>query len=254
MPSVSSVPLAVVLVEPQIPGNVGAVARSMANFGLNDLRLVCRDQGAILDREETLRRARWAAPILETAALYRDLRSALSGCLAAWGTSSHPWDHCAEIGPRQFGKEASRGGPERPVALVMGRERQGLSKEEQSLCRGVVRIPTNPSYRDLNLSHAACVLFYEASQGRDQDRGRAAAQEGGASLPEVDETQRFVGDARNLLMDIGYLKPETVEPFTMRLGAWLGQKPITREELLTMQGMIHRLRLALQRARNDRAG
>ena len=30
----------IVLVEPQHPGNIGAVARAMANFGLDDLAMV----------------------------------------------------------------------------------------------------------------------------------------------------------------------------------------------------------------------
>jgi len=258
----SDISLVVVLVEPQIPGNVGAVARSMANFGLPALRLVCRDQGAILEEEETLRRARWAVPLLENAEVYEDLKSALVGCSTAWGTSSHPWNHCATIDSRQFGKEVAENVLGPPVALVMGRERQGLSKEEQSLCRGVVRISTRSSYRDLNLSHAACILLYEASLGCWTKEGRPPSQSEpapasidamrpGPPLPEVDETQRFVEDAQDLFMDIGYLKKETAGPFTMRLSAWLGRKPITREELLTMQGMIHRIRLALRRARKE---
>jgi len=67
--------LVVVLAEPRTPGNVGAVARAMANFGLSRLRIVA---GVPLD-EDSYKRALHAAPILEEARRYDDLEAALAG-------------------------------------------------------------------------------------------------------------------------------------------------------------------------------
>ena len=51
----------IVLVEPQHPGNIGAVARIMANFGIDDLALVngCEITG------EGFARSKSGRPILE---------------------------------------------------------------------------------------------------------------------------------------------------------------------------------------------
>jgi tRNA/rRNA methyltransferase len=65
----------IVLCGPQIPGNVGAVARAMANFGLSDLRLVnpC-DHLA----EEARMFAAGATQLLESARIFPDLAAAIS--------------------------------------------------------------------------------------------------------------------------------------------------------------------------------
>jgi TrmH family RNA methyltransferase len=50
----------------------------------------------------------------------------------------------------------------RPVVLVMGNERAGLSKEQIALCDAVVRIPMEGYVESLNLSVAAALVLYEA--------------------------------------------------------------------------------------------
>ena len=50
----SGVDLCVILVRPEVPGNIGAIARSMLNFGYNDLRLVASK--CVLDSDEVRKR------------------------------------------------------------------------------------------------------------------------------------------------------------------------------------------------------
>ena len=47
------------------------------------------------------------------------------------------------------------------IGLVFGREGNGLSNQEISLCDVVVSIPTHESYPILNVTHAAAIIFYE---------------------------------------------------------------------------------------------
>src|SRR5690606_5161374 len=57
------------------------------------------------------------------------------------------------------------------VAVVFGREDQGLSNWAIDLCHGTVTIPTNPEHSSLNLAQAVLLMAYElwmAEQGRDQ--------------------------------------------------------------------------------------
>ena len=63
----------VVLVEPQHPGNIGAVARAMANFGLKDLGMV---KGCGL-ADESYARSKSGRPILENSKRLKQLRSLL---------------------------------------------------------------------------------------------------------------------------------------------------------------------------------
>ena len=73
----------IVLVEPQHPGNIGAVARIMANFGIDDLALVngCEITG------EGFARSKSGRPILEKLQRFKTMQEALSDCDIVIGTS-----------------------------------------------------------------------------------------------------------------------------------------------------------------------
>ena len=73
----------IVLVEPQHPGNIGAVARIMANFGIDDLALVngCEITG------EGFARSKSGRPILEKLQRFETMQEALADCDIVIGTS-----------------------------------------------------------------------------------------------------------------------------------------------------------------------
>ena len=73
----------IVLVEPQHPGNIGAVARAMANFGLNDLAMV---KGCEL-ADESYARSKSGRPVLEKSKRYGTIEEAIADCDIAIGTS-----------------------------------------------------------------------------------------------------------------------------------------------------------------------
>ena len=66
----------IVLVEPQHPGNIGAVARIMANFGIDDLAIVngCEITG------EGFARSKSGRPILEKLQRFETMQEALADC------------------------------------------------------------------------------------------------------------------------------------------------------------------------------
>ncbi len=47
------------------------------------------------------------------------------------------------------------------LALIFGREGNGLSNQEIALCDVIVSIPTHDNYPILNITHAAAIIFYE---------------------------------------------------------------------------------------------
>jgi TrmH family RNA methyltransferase len=50
------------------------------------------------------------------------------------------------------------------TAIVFGRESNGLSNEELSMCDSIITIPASTEYPVLNLSHAVAVVLYELSK------------------------------------------------------------------------------------------
>lgn len=167
-----------IVVEAKYDGNLGAVARAMANFGLSDLVLVNPPALGNAARE----RAVHAWSILEKARVCTSLDEALQGIDYAVGTASDV--------ARNEKRDLRRPMPLRDLAkrvwdlsgnvgILLGREDFGLVNDEVERCDVVVTIPTHPEYRSMNLSHAAAVIFYELMASRYAPRAprRANAKE-----------------------------------------------------------------------------
>lgn len=150
----------IVLVAPEHDGNIGAVARSMMNFGITDLRIVGR---TIEWSEETRKRAKNAQYVLENARGFETLQDATFDCSLVVGTSGKR-EHGDKTAMRHFllpDELPDRlSGVDAKSALVFGPEGKGLVNDQLRLCDLLVTIPTWEGYPILNLSHAVTVLCF----------------------------------------------------------------------------------------------
>lgn len=150
----------VVLAEPKNEGNVGAVARAMMNFGVDDLVLV--NPCEIGDVAE--KRAMRAIDILKRAKTHKTLEEALEEVDFAVGTSGVDTSRDRRfiriaLNPQEAsGKLAEMDGR---VGILFGREDFGLLNEELMKCDMLIRIPSSDDYPILNLSHAVSIVLYE---------------------------------------------------------------------------------------------
>ena len=156
-----NVDVCIVLVNPQIDGNIGAVARSMLNFGFTDLRIVGRSSDW---SDEVRNRAKNAQIVLENTLCVETFQDAISDCSIVVGTSGKREDGDKTamrhfLLPEELPSRLSEV-VEGRVALVFGPEGKGLLNEELSMCDLLVTIPTWEGYPILNLSHAVTVICY----------------------------------------------------------------------------------------------
>ena len=150
----------VVLVEPQNDGNIGAVARSMKNFGLKELFLV----RPCIVGEEATKRAMHGIDVLKNAKTVLTEGEALRGmsfvaATSGVDTSNEKNFSRISMSPREFADKIKRSRTR--IALLFGREDFGLDKKLLKKCDFLITIPANPSYTILNISHAAAIVFYE---------------------------------------------------------------------------------------------
>jgi len=157
----------IVLVRPRTPANVGATARAMKNFGLEDLVLVdprlhsahdTPGEEPVFERES--RQMAWGAlDILGGARRAGTVDEALEGCGFALGTAPGPVRPLRTYSP-EAGIEALFEHSEPTPALVFGSESSGFTSDEAARLSGVVVIPTDPAQPDLNLAQSVVVLAY----------------------------------------------------------------------------------------------
>ena len=151
--------LAVVLVSPRNPLNIGAAARALSNFGFADLRVVNPYEKAFREAVSAV----GGAPVLQNARVFEDLGSALMDCSLVVGTTSignrelqHPI-HRLEAGATLVRGHMDGG----KAALLFGSEKFGLSNEDISFCHFLIRIPTVPATPSMNLGQSVAVCLYE---------------------------------------------------------------------------------------------
>ena len=152
--------LCIVLVNPGHDGNIGAVARSMLNFGITDLRVVGRSGEW---SEEARNRAKNAQSVLDSAKLVSTIADATSDCSIVIGTSGKREDGNKTVMrhfllPEELPERLS--GTDGRVAIVFGPEDKGLLNEELRMCDLLVTIPTLEGYPILNLSHAVSIICF----------------------------------------------------------------------------------------------
>jgi tRNA/rRNA methyltransferase len=158
----------IILVNPQLGENIGAVARAMANFGFSELRLVVPRDG--WPNEKARNMASGAEAIIDTAKVFPDFNAAMADIHIAYATTARPRDmEKRTLTPESAMKEI---GKNKKTAFVFGPERTGLENEHIALCDALITIPTAPEKSSLNLAQSMVVLGYEwwKSSSRAQPR------------------------------------------------------------------------------------
>lgn len=151
----------IILVNPQLGENIGAVARVMLNFGLKELRIVNPRDG--WPNPKALTMATAAKSILNEANIYTDLTSALNEIEFVYATSARKRDiNKLVVSPRNAILDTvKRVRQKQRVAVIFGPERTGLENKHLVLANKIIEIPVNPSFKSINLSQSVTVICYE---------------------------------------------------------------------------------------------
>jgi tRNA/rRNA methyltransferase len=153
----------VVLVRPESPVNVGAVARVVRNTGLHGLVLVAPGDWRTV---ECWRTAWGAHDVLEQARVTPDFASSVDGTSYVAALSGRRPAGAPVLDVRDMAGEVAQLAADDTVALVFGPETAGLTDDEVARCGRRVLIPADAAQPSLNLSHAAMVAAYEVFRAR----------------------------------------------------------------------------------------
>lgn len=233
-------PPAVVLVRPQEEGNVGAVARAMANFGLERLILV---EPATPLRATARAFAVHAHEILERAERASDLPAALAGfarIVATTAARDRPWPSRL-LAPRDLATALTGDPPETETALVFGPEPSGLTNAELARASLLVRVPTSPVQPSLNLSQAVVIVAYELFVARQP----ASIDTDAEPLASGEEVAGLFAQAHDLLARIEFARDSTYEGVERDLRRLLARAAPTQREVSILRGILRRLGHAL---------
>lgn len=235
----------VILVETLYPGNLGATARVMRNFGLEELTLV----QPVADPHD--RRAREMSTrgenILDRSRIVCEFAEAVTDCVMVVGTSARSGGLFRrqsvgapdEVMPRLV--EVLR--CDQPAALVFGSEPGGLPDEIVTRCHYLLQIPAADVYPSLNLAQAVAICLYELHKS-----WLAAAPSPALLCPEPEEAATFeaqehlFAELRGALEDIHFLYGDKADALMHGLRHLLGKARLSVMEVKLLLGLARQIR------------
>jgi tRNA/rRNA methyltransferase len=225
----------VILDRPQLAENIGAVARVMANFGLEDLRLVAPRDGWPQPRAwPSASGADWP---LDNARVFASVPAAVADLKLVFATTARNRGLALPVmNPRQ-GAEALTRNADLPSGLLFGAERAGLETEDVAITQGLITIPIDPRFKSLNLAQAVALNAYEWRMAQDaappadfRPPSRPVAQQ---------ELFGFYDHLEHELDDAGFFHPPAKKPSMVRnLRVIFARAGLTEQEVRTLRGVI----------------
>lgn len=242
----------VVLWETQDVVNIAGTVRAMKNFGLSRLRLVApaewnpwRIEGIAHDTQD----------LVAAATLHDTLPDALADCefvvaLTARGRrAKRAMARPREIAPELLERAASAA-EGASVAVLFGREDQGLPNWALDLAHRTATIPTNPDHRSLNLAQAVLVVAYElwlADEGRDQAFKPPRRV---APLAPVQLMEKLFEDLESSLWAIDFFKSRQSESVMRSLREIFHRNDLDTREAGLIRAIAIEIRKFLERERS----
>lgn len=230
----------IILVEPQTPGNIGATARAMKNFGLSRLKLVnpC---------EHTSKEARMMAvkseDILERAEIVPSLSDALTGIHYSVSTTVRIRDtHFPTFMPSEAAQEIGRIAKNKSVAIVFGREDNGLTTDEIHQCNIVSTIPTHPGQASVNLAQSVMIFAYEIFKA-----SLTANPSFYWDYADPHEVELFYRRVQRLLERIGFQPKHTMEDFMVTLKRVFGRTPLEERDVRLLHKIFQEIEFYIQK-------
>jgi len=228
----------VVLVEPQLAENIGAAARAMANFGLSRLRLVAPRPSWPNDKARMM--AAGADRVLDAAVLYDSLAAAIADCIFVFAATARAHDQAkAVVGAADV---AALAAPHiaagESVAIVFGRERNGLENDEVALADRILTLPVNPAFASLNLAQAVAVVAYEWFKAASGGKLPFGKPEKSAPAPKAQLLAFFASLERELEKVEFFRPPDKRETMQINLRNIFARMAPTRQDIQTLHGVI----------------
>lgn len=238
-----------ILVRPQLADNIGMVARAMANFGLDDLRLVDPRDG--WPNEKARAAASGANFIIDAVKATSTLREAIADLNFVCATTARRRDLAKPVfTPEQAVQEIRRrmDAGER-CGIVFGPERAGLETDEVAVADGIVMVPVNPRFASLNLAQAVLLLSYEwLKETRRGTLGRVTTYESalepglhtrGSPPATKEELLGFFQHLESELERLGFFNPPHKRQTVMRnIITMFTRMNASEQEVRTLRGIV----------------
>ena len=234
-------PPAFVLVRPQMGENIGAAARAMWNFGLDQMRIVAPRDG--WPNPGAVAMASGAGRLLDDAQLHDDLASAIADRTFVFATTARSRDLTKPVyAPEEAMAEAARriAAGER-VAVLFGPERAGLENDDIVKANAIISVPVNPEFPSLNLAQCVLLTGYEWRRATTEVTPYEMELAGGEMAPQI-EIEKLAEHYESRLDVAGFYFPEAkAEGMKRTMRNLWSRMPMTRTDVQLLHGVLRQM-------------
>jgi tRNA/rRNA methyltransferase len=238
-----------ILVRPQLADNIGMVARAMANFGLDNLRLVAPRDG--WPNEKARAAASGANYIIDSARSFATLEQSIGDLHFVCATTARQRDLAKPVlTPEQAAQQIRhRLESGQSCGVLFGPERAGLETDEVAVADAVVMAPVNPRFASLNLAQAVLLLGYEwLRETRRGTLGRVTTYEDalepgmqtrGSEPATKEQLIGFFEHLESELDRLGFFNPPHKRQTVVRnVRSMFSRMNATEQEVRTLRGIV----------------
>ena len=227
----------IILVRPQLPENIGMVARVMQNFGFKKLILV--EPRVNWLNSKTVNAAKKANKIIMNAKVYNNLESALSNFTFVIATTNRT-RYLEKKSTSDFKFIKRKINLNKKTAILFGPENSGLSNKDLNLSDLIFNIETSNKNNSLNLSHAIGIFCFKLYELNDFKFVKDIEFE--KDYVTKFQLSKFLNYLFNHLENNKFFIPkEKKESMKKNIYSIFTKSPLTKKELQTLWGITKNL-------------
>ncbi len=233
----------ILLSRPQMGENIGAAARVMRNFGLQEMRLIAPRDGWPNDKSTAM--AAGAFLSMQPVRVFEDTASALGDLQLVFAVTARLRDMDKPV--LSLGQAMEKlhvaGAQNCKTGLLFGAEASGLSNADVARCDGIITYPVASDFRSLNLAQAVAIAAYAWREDDADDVLEERLQTGEVnSLASGQELDGMLEHLRLELDAAGFFYPPEKQTVMMQnLQNMFVRAQLSTQEARTFRGVIKSL-------------
>ena len=237
----------IILIGPQMGENIGASARAMLNFGIENMSVVSPRDGWPNARAKSM--AAGAGRVLDTVQLFDKTSDALKNLNFVFATTARTRDLSKEVmSPERammYARALTQKG--KKVGFMFGPESSGLSNEDIAQANVLVSVPVNPEFSSLNLSQCVLLLAYEWQRQTIEIPHEIMAL-AGTEFASINEVQKLVDRSEEALQARNFFWPKNKsESMLLSFRNMFSRLKLTKMDVQILHGIFK----AMEKSRND---
>ena len=228
----------IILVKPQLPENIGLVARAVDNCGLKNLILVSPREK--WPNNLSLQSSGNSRNIILKTKVFETLNEALSSFNFIIATSNRK-RFLNKPFQNDFTKLFDEFPKNKKIGILFGPENSGLSNQDLMLADTIFNINSSKTNTSLNLSHAVLLMSYKWREFFVLQKKKPKNNNLKNKQAIKKDFLHFMNYLKNELNEVSFLHPKRKSMFE-NIQTLFMRSSLSKSEIQTLWGMVKKLR------------